>query len=120
MKLKFLTALCLSALLAFAIGLFTLPWYSYIITSLIVAFVIPQKPSKAFLSGFLSVTILWLINMIIIDAKNEHILSQKMAHMFMLNGKSGLLIAISAILAGLLSGLGALTGSLGRKVVKTN
>lgn len=118
MRLKFVTALLLTALLAYAIGLFNFPWYGFVITSLIIALVIPQKPKQAFLAGFLGVAILWLINMIIIDVQNQHILSQKMADMFMLKGNSTLLIAISAIIGGLFSGLGALTGSFGRKVVK--
>lgn len=118
MNLKFLTAFLLSALLAFAIGLFSLPWFGFVITSLVVAVAIPQKPSKAFFACFLGVFALWLVNMIVIDVKNEHILSQKMADMLKLRGSSSLLIIISALLGGLLSGLGALTGSLARKVVK--
>ena len=119
MNLKFATAIVLSALLSYAIGLFNIPWYGFVITSLIIGAVIPQLPKKAFLAGFLGVFLLWLINMLIIDFKNEHILSQKMAEMFMLKGKSSLLIIITALIGGLFSGLGALTGSLGRRALKS-
>ena len=51
--MKFLSAVILTALLAFATGLYgVMPWWSFAITSLIVAMAVHQKAGKAFLSGF--------------------------------------------------------------------
>lgn len=115
MKLKFLIATLLTSLLAFAIGLFNLPWYSFVITSLLVAATIPQKKVKAFLSGLLGIGLLWLTLILIIDFQNNHILSVRIANMFKLGGSTSLLVIINTILGSLLGGLGALTGHLIRK-----
>ncbi len=114
--MKFITSLLLHGLLAFAIGLFNLPWYGFVITSAVVAFAIPQKPFKSFLCGFTAVFVLWAILAVSIDQANEHLLSQKVANILPLSGNYWLLIFITAMVGGLLAGLAALSGSLGRKL----
>lgn len=115
--MKFLVATALTALLSFAIGLFTfLPWFSFVFCAVIVAVAVHQKPLKAFAAGFLAVFILWVIMVLLIDAANEHILSKKVAAILPLGGNYILLIVITGIVGGLLAGMGALTGSFLRKV----
>ncbi len=114
--MKFFVSLILHALLAFAIGLFSLPWYGFVITSAIIAFAIPLKPLKSFISAFIALFLLWLSLAIKIDVANEHLLSQKIATLLPLNGNYWLLIFITAFVGGLLAGFAALTGSLGRKL----
>ena len=59
--MKFLSAVILTALLAFATGLYgVMPWWSFAITSLIVAMAVHQKAGKAFLSGFVGLFLLFL------------------------------------------------------------
>jgi hypothetical protein len=117
--MKFIVALLLTALLTYAIGLFTmLPWYSFVFCALVVALAVHQKPFKAFLAGFIGVFILWFVLAYRIDAANDHLLSVKVAQILPLRGSSTLLISITGLIGALVAGLGALTGSYLRSVRK--
>ena len=87
------------------------PWWSFAITSLVVSVSIHQKPGKAFLSGFLGLFLLWAVMALVKDAANEHLLSSKVAHILPLGGSYLVLILVTGIIGGLVSGLAALTGS---------
>ena len=113
-NMKFIVALLLTALLAFAESLF-FPWWSIAIASFIVAIFIHQKPGKAFLCGFLGLFLLWAGQATFIDFKNEHILSLKVANILPLSGNPLLLIMITAFIGGLVGGFGALTGSFTKR-----
>jgi hypothetical protein len=114
--MKFFTAIILTVLLSFAIGLFTfLPWWSFSITSLVIAAAIHQKPWKAFLAAFIAVFVLWAMMSFAIDNANQHILSVKVATILPLGGSSFVLILLTAFIGGLVAGLSALTGSYLRK-----
>lgn len=114
--MKFVFAITLTALLSFAVGLFTfLPWYSFVFCSTIVAIAIHQKPYKAFITGFLAMFILWGILALLKDISNENLLSTKVANILPLGGNVSLLIIITGFIGGLLGGLGALTGNYLRK-----
>lgn len=115
--MKFITALLLTALLSFAIGLFTfLPWYSFIFCALIVAATVHQKPWKAFAAGFTAIFVLWFLLVFIKDSANEHLLSTKVAAILPLGGNYFLLQIITAFVGALLGGMAALTGSYFRKI----
>lgn len=115
--MKFLVATALTALLSFAIGLFTiLPWFSFVFCALIVAVAVHQKPFKAFAAGFVAVFILWVVLVAMIDAANEHLLSKKVAAILPLGGNHVALIIVTGFVGGLLAGMAALTGSFLRKV----
>ena len=73
--MKFIVAFLLTALLGYAAG-FYFPWWSIAIAAFIVAVAIPQKPLKAFLSGFLSLFVLWVVLALYIDMENQHILKE--------------------------------------------
>lgn len=114
--MKFITAIILTALLSFSIGLFpVLPWWSFAITSIIIAIAIHQKPWKAFLAAFIAVFVLWAIIVFVIDNANQHLLSVKVATILPLGGSSFALILLTALIGGLVAGLSALTGSYIRK-----
>ncbi len=114
--MKFITAIILTALLSFSIGLFpVLPWWSFAITSIIIAIAIHQKPWKAFLAAFIAVFVLWAIIIFVIDNANQHLLSVKVATILPLGGSSFALILLTAFIGGLVAGLSALTGSYIRK-----
>lgn len=114
--MKFITALLLTALLAYAAGLYgTLPWWCFVITSFLVSVAIHQKAGKAFLAGFLGLFLLWVSIAAMKDIANEHILSVKVAHILPLGGSSVALIFLTGLLGGLVSGLAALTGSFFRQ-----
>jgi hypothetical protein len=116
--MKFITAIILTALLGYAAPLY-LSWWSFAITSLVVAFVVEVTPAKAFLAGFIGLSLLWGIHAAIIDTANDHLLSQKVAYILPLNGSAIALIWITAMIGGLISGFAALTGSFARRAVNT-
>lgn len=113
------SALILTALLAFATGLYgVLPWWSFAITSFIVAVTVHQKVNKAFLAGFTGLFLLWTVMAVMIDNANNHILATKVANVLPLGGSYWLLILLTGFIGGLVSGLAALTGSYLRQSPK--
>ncbi len=112
--MKFISGLLLTALLGFAAPLY-FGWFSFAITSFIIALVVHQKAFIAFATGFLGMFLLWLFFTLIVDNANQHILSQKIALILPLNGSSLLLILITSLIGGLISGFASLSGSLARK-----
>ena len=112
--MKFITAIILTVLLGYAAPLY-FPWWSFAVTSFIVAVAIHQKPFKAFIAGFLGLVLLWGIMALWIDMANHHILSQKIA-VLLQTGSYLVLIIVTAVIGGLISGFAALTGSFARKI----
>ena len=110
--MKLVTSILLTALLAFTIGLFELPWWSFAITTFIIFASIPQKAGKSFIAAFATLFILWAVISLKIDLDNEHLLSKKVAGILPLKGNYILLILITAIVGGLVAGMAGLTGSL--------
>jgi hypothetical protein len=84
---KLILSLFLSALLAYAVGLYgNLPWWSFVMTNFIISIILVQKPVNAFLSGALGIGLLWLGLSLVIDNQNQHLLSTKVANILPLNG----------------------------------
>ena len=71
----------------------------------------------SFLGGFLGGLLLWGMMAFWINEGNEGILATRMGILLGGIGENGIIMA-TAIWGGLLAGLGALTGNLGRKLVK--
>lgn len=116
--MKLITSIILTALLAFTIGLFEFPWWSFAITTFIVFVAIPQDAGKSFVAGFFTLFALWAIIALKIDFANEHLLSKKVAEIFPLKGSYILLVLITAFVGSLVAGMSALTGSLLRNSFK--
>lgn len=110
LDMKFIVAIVLTALLAFAGGLW-FDWWVIAVAAFLVALLIHQRAGKAFLSGLLGGFLLWGILAWWIDNKNEHILSRRIAEVLPLGGSPVLLILVTGLVAGLVSGFGAMTGS---------
>ena len=114
--MKIIVAIILTAFLAYVTGIYsTLPWWSFAITSLLVALAVHQKPGKSFLSGFLGLFLLWAVLAFMKDTANEHVLSAKVAQLLLKNSSSIAIILLTGVVGGLVSGLAALTGSYLRK-----
>ncbi len=111
--MKFFVALILTALLGYVAPLYSV-WWTFALTSFIVALSVPQKPLVALASGFLGVFLLWLVMIIMIDSSNDHLLSGKMAYILPFNGSAVVLILLSAFIGGLVSGFAALAGNFAR------
>jgi len=115
--MKIFTAILLTALLGFAAPLY-FQWWSFAVTSFIVAFFIWQKPSQAFVSGFFGLFLLWMLHASVIDTRNGHLLSAKVADIFGISGGSVTVILLSAAIGGIVSAFAALTASFARGKAK--
>jgi hypothetical protein len=114
--MKLITAIVLTAFLAYVLGVYsTLPWWSFAFTSLIVAIAVHQRPWKAFVAGFLGLFLLWSGMAVLKDAANDHVLSTKVAGILPMGGSYLVLILVTGIVGGLVSGLAGLTGSFLRR-----
>jgi hypothetical protein len=112
--MKLFVAIILTALLSLLAGLY-LPWWSIAIAAFIAVLLIPMKSGRAFLAGFIGVFILWAVLAFMIDVKNQHLLSVKIAEIFPLGGSSIALILVTAFIGALVGGMAALTASFLRK-----
>ncbi len=112
--MKFFVSIVLTALLAFALGLY-LPWWTIALAAFIVSIFLQQSPAASFWAGFAGVFLLWMLLATLINGANEGILAHRMARLLPLGGSVFLLIFVTAIAGGLVGGMGALTGSLLRK-----
>lgn len=108
--MRFLLATLLTATLSFIAGLY-LPWWSIALISFLVAILIKQKISWAYLSGFTGIFLLWGLLAFLIDIKNKSILSHKIAQLIPLNGSSILLILVTALIGAIVAGFAAMSGS---------
>ena len=113
--MKFAVSILITGLLAFACGLY-LPWWIVAVSSCVVAILIFQPPLRSFLTGFLGVLLLWLTLIIIMNVSNESVLAPKISNLMGIGDSVFLLILLSSLAGAVVSGLGALTGSLLRKL----
>lgn len=114
--MKFILSIFLVGLVTYAIGIYgTLPWWSFVVTNLIIAIALPIKPLQSFFAGALGVGALWAGLAFGIDLANNHILSTKVAQILPLGGSYIALIIVTAFVGALLGGLASLTGSFVRK-----
>ncbi len=113
--MKFIISLLLTAIFAFALGLY-LDWWSIAIAAFVVAVCIPQRPWKALLSGGLAIALLWGGYSFFLNKRNDGLLATKIASVLPLGGSRLFLILLTAIIGGLVGGLAALSGSYVRRV----
>jgi len=114
--MKFILSIVLVALVTYSIGIYgNLPWWSFVVTNIIIAIALPIKPLQSFIAGALGVGALWAGLAFGIDLANNHILSTKVAQILPLGGSYIALILVTAIVGALLGGLASLTGSFVRK-----
>jgi len=109
--MKFLVATILTALLSLIAGIFIPLWWFFAIVALLVALLIHQRSGKAFFAGFLGLFILWLALVVWMDGSNDGVLSVKIASLLPLGGSKAALIFVTALIAGLIAGFAALSGS---------
>jgi cell division protein FtsX len=112
--MKFIISILLIALLSFVSCLY-LPWWSVAIAAFIVIAFINQRSWKAFLTGFTGVFLLWGVLAWYISSRNEHLLAHKVSIVMIQSDNVPLLIILTALIGGVIGGLGALTGSYLKK-----
>jgi len=94
-----------------------LPWWSIAVVAAILSFIFDLKVGLSFWAGFLAAALLWGGFAGYLDALNESILSARIGKLFG-NVPGVVLIIITALIGGMFGGLGALTGSLGRQLIR--
>ena len=112
--MKFFISFILTILLSFALCLF-LPWWSIAIAAFVVAALIPQKPSKAFVTGFIALFLLWGGLSFWMSNNNEHVLAHKVSQLILKMDSPVVLILATALIGALVAGFAALAGSYLRK-----
>ena len=112
--MKFIISIILIALLSFAACLY-FPWWSIAIVAFVVAVLIPQGAGLSFLTGFLSLFLLWGILSFWISSSNEHILAHKVSMIILNIDNPYLLMFVTALIGGVVAGFAAITGSFLRK-----
>lgn len=95
---------------AFLLNLF-LPWWSITLPGLVFGYYFNQKAAASFGWGFLALFLLWGIQALYIHYANDGILSGRIAQMLQI-GSPLLVVLITGVLGGLMSGLATLTGAL--------
>ncbi len=108
--MKFVLSLVLMASLSYLAGIY-LPWWSIAVVAFVVSVLIPLKPGKAFLCGFVSLFLLWAGLSYFISNNNGNILAQKISQLMIFMNSPILLILFTGLIAGLVAGFAALSGS---------
>jgi len=94
-----------------------LPWWVAVLIAGIIGVLLPYSNGfYAFIVGFLGLLLLWFSVATYHNSANEGLLSSKMGQLF--GGFEGnTLLLMVAVLGGVLGGMGAMTGFLGRRIV---
>ncbi len=119
--MKFILRLVLMVGFALAGGyLFHLPWYSNLLIASVISFVIYGNPFNVFISGFLGAGLPWMIIAWIQNSSSHKDLASKMMETISLSGDPNLLIVLTGLIAGITTGVGALTGNSLRRIFVKN
>jgi hypothetical protein len=115
--MKFIISLLLMALLSFAFCLY-LPWWSTAIACFLVSVFIKQKRWLAFVTGFLSVFLLWGGLSLWLSVMNDHILAHKVSMIILKKDSPTSLILITGLIGAITGSLSAWSGSFVRPAEK--
>ena len=113
--MRLLVTIIIIAMLS-GISEYFFPWWTVAIVAFVATAAAGLHSGRAFLAGFLGVMLLWLTISLIIDFRNDHILSGRMAELFQLP-HSAIFILLSAVVGGLVGGLAGWSGAVVRKNV---
>lgn len=92
-----------------------LPWWIITVMAAILSFIFDLKVGVSFWAGFVAAALLWGGYAGYLNFQNEGILAERISKL--LGGLNGfLLVLITGIIGGIFGGLGALTGSLARRL----
>ncbi len=94
-----------------------LPWWIIAVIAAVLSFIFDIKIGAGFWAGFVAAALLWGGYAGYLDVQNEGILSARIGKLFG-NMPGFMLVLITAIIGGVFGGLGAMTGSLGRRLNK--
>lgn len=108
--MKFIYSIAIIALISFVGDMF-LPWWCIAPIAFVTSIFVVQSPVKSFLSGFLAIFILWIIQSYFISTANHHILAHKLSLLIVKMDRPIVLFVVTGFIGGLVAGLASLTGS---------
>lgn len=108
--MKFIVSILLTALLAFVACLY-MDWWSIALAAFLVSAVIPQRPGRSFLTGFIALFLLWVGLSFAISNSNQHLLAHKVSILMIGMDSPYLLILATAVIGALVAGFASLAGS---------
>ncbi len=88
---------------------YVFPWWIVAIIAFVASLLMANRAGHAFGSGFLAIFLAWLVLSLFKSMPNEHQLAERVAQLFGLPHWT-LLLLITCIIGGLVSGLSALSG----------
>ena len=92
------------------------PWWTIAIVAFIVGAAMITQPIKGFLGGFVAGFIVWVACIFYLDSGNQISASSMMGEV--IGGLSGfMVVVVSGLIGGLVSGLGAMSGVYGRLII---
>lgn len=115
--MKFSVALLLNIVLAFAASLW-LPWWTIAITGFMIGLLIPQRRFNSFLTAFLALFLLWGLWCVVLSSHDDLRFASKISMLILKLSNGWFSIIATALIGGLVAGLGALSGSFLRPVNK--
>lgn len=113
--MKFTVSIILTALLSFVACLY-LPWWSIAVVSFLIPMIIFQKPYMAFITGFVSLLLLWGGLAWWISTANDDLLAHKISVLVIKADSPFLLIGLTALIGAVVAAFAALSGSLLRRL----
>ena len=103
-------------ILSFASGYF-LPWWVVAIAAFLAALFIGKTSGQSFFSGFSAVFVVWAVLALFKSVPNDHILASRVVQLFPLPNNWIWLLAVTALIGGLVGGMAALSGVLVKKAL---
>ncbi len=113
--MKFIVSILIIIILGYIGHLFLPFWSIAVVGGLVGAYHAKLSGIRSFFLGFLGAVLLWGIYTILVNNQNDGIIAERIARLFGDMGTIGLIL-ITTLIGGLLGGMGALTGNLGRKL----
>lgn len=113
--MKFIVSIVLTALLSFVACLY-LPWWSIAVVSFLIPMIIFQKPYMAFITGFVSLLLLWGGLAWWISTANNDLLTHKISVLVIKADSPFLLVGLTALIGAVVAAFAALSGSLFRRL----
>jgi hypothetical protein len=90
------------------------PWWFIALAAFAVGYMIKQRAFAAFAAGFTAIFILWAGYAYTLSHANNDLLAKKVAELLPLKGNVLLLLVVTGVVGGLVSGFAALSGNLVR------
>jgi len=129
--MKFSIKIVLIIVAAYLSEMFIPMWWGFCIPTAIICFLFSEKPKRKFvseknkafdhhfLSGFIGIALLWLAFAFWKDYSNQSILSNRISKMLFSVQSPQLIMAVSALIGGLVGGMAGMSGGFLGLAVKS-